>query len=150
MITLLTAILAALVNFGKSAWSFIKAKALLLWAFGGMILPKIFELFRWYRLVRLATLAAVFYAVYTVVHDVINGLVVLVELDVTVTELISQAGWAGWLLWDGPMQIKVLVQQFISCVAFLQSLLVCAFMLTRIEWFTNSSMFSGGMGPRRS
>ena len=140
-------ILGAVAPFLKNALTFVKAKALVLWGFISVVLPKIFSTWKSFRLLRLACAGAVFYMVYRLIRDVILLAVSGIDVAVNISSLISSTSWASWLVWDGPFQGSVLWDQLLSCVSMRVSLQVLAYTLTKIGWF-KSSLLSGGLGPR--
>lgn len=148
MIGILTTILSAIGISLRHAWTFVKAKALILWAFVTVFLPRLFDLFQGYRAIRLAALGGVFYLIYRVIHDSINAIVITVNLVTGIGSLMQDLGWASWLIWDGPLQMAYLWDQLVACVSFKISLNLIAYAYTKIKWFTGP-LFSGGLGPRR-
>lgn len=145
---ILLSILSVLGTAAKATWSFVKAKALLVWTFVFVVIPNVIKMITALRALKFAAILFMYYALYDVVRTAVQTAIVAVNLDKGISWLISSAGWAGWMIWDGPLQMRILWAQFISAFSLYLSLEFVKFTFTRVEYW-QGTLFGGGVGPRR-
>lgn len=144
----LSAILSVVVAISRHVWTFAKGKVLLVWTFLFVVLPKILDLWIVRRALGYAAIAFMTWALYEVVSTVVQLASVTVAANINLSHLLSQTGWGGWIVWEGPLNMQAFWDELLSCFSFWVAIHGLMFLVTKTEFFM-ASIFTGALGPRR-
>lgn len=135
---LLSLIVALLCDGAKAAWTWLKAKGLMLWTAGTVLLPQLVKWWVKYRAWRWGAVLALFYVIYSAVRSVINFFTEGLGEITGLARLISSSSWACWLIWDGPLRLCECWAVILDVLAFWASLRYLSFAVTRAEYFKDT------------
>lgn len=119
----------------RSIWDAAKQRAHTIWVWFGIIVPWVLKWLvnlRGWRLTVVVGLALLFAAAVRVV----------VQFTLSTWQVADLIGWAfeqfdfvGWLIWDGPLQLKVAWGRFWDLLSIWVSLTVMKLGLSKLSWW---------------
>lgn len=141
MVSVLLAILHTLGVAAKSVWSFAKAKFLFLWTALHIVTPYIAKVWLANKLLRLGLILSVTYAIRTVVVDGISNIWNFAMTGITLSQLFQNMGWAGWLVWEGPMQLSILWGEIVDCLTLWGALRLASYTIRRLQFWQQGMLY---------
>lgn len=119
----------------RSIWDAAKRRAHTIWVWFGIIVPWVTKWLINLRGWRLAVVGALFVLFVAVIRLVIGFSISFWNFEDKAAWAFAQFDFVGWLIWDGPLQLKVAWARFWDLFSIWVSLVVLKLGLSKLSWW---------------